>query len=127
MSGRLETGEARATAAEVDGELRVMVGGSWQITAPRPSWSRLAGQRRPKRVRIQIDNLERWDTSLLLFLFEAQEWSRAAHAYFEADALPEKIRELLEQFVSARETSVPFDRSTSFLASAGHATIDTWN
>jgi phospholipid/cholesterol/gamma-HCH transport system permease protein len=127
MSGRLETGEARAVATEVDGTLRVVLSGAWQITASRPSWARLSAQMKPQRVEIQVDEVEKWDTSLLLFLFEAQEWSRAAGAYFEAERLPEKIRDLMEQFVSARETSVPFDRSESFLMGVGHMSIDTWN
>src|SRR5690606_3176212 len=41
-------------------------------------------------------------------------------------ALPEKIRTLLVQLTSAHETSVPFDRSESFLSGVGNATLDTW-
>src|SRR5262245_22667838 len=113
MSGRLETDEARATAKEVDDGLELTLAGVWQITAPRPSWTRLLDGREPKRVRVTVDEVEKWDTSLLLFLFEVQEWCRTAGAYYDTEALPEKIQTLLKQFVSAHETSVPFDRSHS--------------
>jgi phospholipid/cholesterol/gamma-HCH transport system permease protein len=122
----LETGEARATAVEIDGRLDVALSGSWRITAARPSWPELLGDRKPQRIRVTVDEVEKWDTSLLLYLFEVQEWCRASGSYCDTEALPEKIRTLLMQFVSAHETSVPFDRSENFLTGVGHASIDTW-
>jgi phospholipid/cholesterol/gamma-HCH transport system permease protein len=126
MPGITETDEARATAKEIDGALEVSLGGTWQITAPRPAWSKLVNGRKPARVRATIDDVEKWDTSLLLFLFEAQEWCRTSGAQWDADGLPEKIRTLLTQFVSAHEACDPRDRSDNFLMSVGHATLDTW-
>jgi phospholipid/cholesterol/gamma-HCH transport system permease protein len=126
MPGQLETAEARATAIELDGALDVVLGGRWQITARRPSWSRLRGTRKPTRVRLRVDDVERWDTSLLLFLFEVQEWCRIEGTYCDTESLPERIRTLLTQFVSAHGTAVPFDRSDSFLTGVGHATLETW-
>src|SRR5687768_15450777 len=114
MPARLETQEATATAMEIDRGLDVVLGGTWQITASRPSWNRLLGERKPARVRLRVDEVEKWDTSLLLFLFEVQEWCRVEGLYCDTEALPEKIRTLLSQFVTAHETSVPFDRSDSF-------------
>ena len=125
MPGRLESGEATVTAIEIDGGLDVVLGGVWQVTTTRPSWNRLLGEREPRRVRLRVDGVGKWDTSLLLFLIEAQEWCRVAGAYCDTDALPEKIRVLLGQFTQARETSVPFDRSESFFTGVGHATLDT--
>jgi phospholipid/cholesterol/gamma-HCH transport system permease protein len=115
MPAGLEMMEARATAVENDGRLDVALAGTWQITAQRPSWTELLGARKPSRIRVTVDEVEKWDSSLLLFLFEVQEWCRAAGSYCDTDALPEKIRALLMQFVSAHETSVPFDRSETFL------------
>src|SRR5687768_13109668 len=97
MAGITETDEARATAKEIDGMLEVSLGGTWQITASRPAWSKLVNGRKPARVRATIDDVEKWDTSLLLFLFEAQEWCRTSGAQWDADGLPEKIRTLLTQ------------------------------
>src|SRR6185295_13655795 len=126
MSGQSETGEARTTAIEVDGVLEVALAGVWQVTAPRPSWKKLLGDRRPDRIRLRIDAVEKWDTSMLLFLFEVREWSRSASAYCDTAALPEKVSALLAQLAAARETSVPFDRSETFLSGVGRATIETW-
>ncbi|WP_414661394.1 MlaE family ABC transporter permease [Horticoccus sp. 23ND18S-11] len=126
MSASLETGEASATAMEIDGGLDVALGGTWQITSPRPSWSRLLGDRKPARVRVRVDDVTKWDTSLLLFLFEMREWSRATGVMCDTGALPEKIRMLLSQLLGSHESSVPFDRSVTFLASIGLATQDSW-
>src|SRR5215207_159250 len=122
MPVRMETREARATAVDVDGRIEVSLAGVWQVTAPRPSWTEILDERTPKRLRVNVDEVEKWDSSLLLFLFEVQEWCRASEAYCDTDALPEKIRALLLQFVSAHEASVPVDRSESFLTGVGHTT-----
>jgi phospholipid/cholesterol/gamma-HCH transport system permease protein len=121
----LETTGARATAQVNGTALDVTLAGTWQITEPRPDWHALAGRERPMRVRVRVDAVEKWDSSLLLFLFEAQEWARNAGAYFDADALPEKMRTLLGQLAASHETSVPFDRTENFLTNVGRATLDT--
>jgi phospholipid/cholesterol/gamma-HCH transport system permease protein len=126
MPGRQETGEAQATALERDGGLDLVLAGVWQITASRPSWPRVLGDRQPTLVRPQVDAVGKWDTSLLLFLFEAQEWCWRTGATWDAAALPERITLLLQQFVSAHEKSEPHDRSDSFLTSVGRTTIETW-
>ena len=125
MPASPETLNARATAT-ADGEaLQVTLGGAWQITEPRPSWAGLLGARKPARVRLAADDLAKWDSSLLLFLFEVQQWCRETGAHCDAEALPEKIRALLAQLAASHETSVPFDRSESFLTTVGMATQDT--
>ncbi len=105
--------------------LEVTLAGTWQIMDPRPSWTALLAGRQPARVHVQTNELEKWDTSLLLFLFEIQTWCRVAGAGFDIDALPEKTRALLAQFAQAHETSLPKDRSANFLASVGLATQHT--
>ena len=125
MSARLETSSARASA-DVNGEtLALVLGGTWQITEPRPTWTELLAGRKPPRVRVTAHELARWDSSLLLFLFEVKQWCRVTGAYFDTDALPERLRKLLEELATAHETSVPFDRSQGFLTTVGIATQDT--
>jgi phospholipid/cholesterol/gamma-HCH transport system permease protein len=127
MPVRSETREAHATAIEVEGSLEVALSGVWQVTAARPSWTALRDSRpAPTRVRVRVDDVEKWDTSLLLFLYEVQEWCRAAGALWDTAQLPEKIRVLLAQFTSAHEASVPVDRSESFLTGVGNVTLDVW-
>jgi phospholipid/cholesterol/gamma-HCH transport system permease protein len=73
-------------------------------------------------VHLRAEGLERWDSSLLLFVFAAQQWCRESGAYCDLDALPPKMRGLLEQLSRSHESSVPFDRSQDFLTIVGLAT-----
>jgi len=125
MSVSSETLNARVSTRVDGAALDVSLTGTWLITESRPGWAAVVGKQFPMRVRLHTDQVEKWDSSLLLFLFEAQQWCRGAGAYFDADALPEKIRTLLAQLAASHETSVPFDRSESFLTSVGLATQDT--
>ena len=112
-------------SAQAEGdELEVSLAGTWQITESRPSWAGFLGTRNPARVRLRVEAVEKWDSSLLLFLFAAQQWCRVTGAYCDTDALPEKIRTLLVQLAASHETSVPFDRSENFLVTVGTATQD---
>ena len=125
MSSNPATPNARVTATVVGDALEVLLAGTWQITAARPSWREVLGTQKPARVRLRTGEVDRWDTSLLLFLFEVQQWCRVTGAYCDTDALPEKIRTLLAQLAASHDTSVPFDRSESFLTSVGLAPQDT--
>ena len=116
---------ARVSATAEGDAMEVRLAGTWQITEARPTWGELRGARHPARVRLHTDGVEKWDSSLLLFLFEAQQWCRGSGADFDGEALPEKIRTLLSQLAASHETSMPFDRSASFLSSVGLATQDT--
>ncbi|MDO8540092.1 MAG: ABC transporter permease [Opitutaceae bacterium] len=125
MSVHPENSNARA-AAELRGDVfEVTLGGTWQIMDPRPNWPALLDGRKPARVRVQTGDVGKWDTSLLLFLFEIEQWCLTSGAYFDADALPAKMRTLLAQFVRAHQSSLPQDRSANFLASVGLATQQT--
>lgn len=124
MPTRSETSSARATAHFDREELTVAVAGTWQVTEPRPSWNELLAGRTPRRVRLQTEQVERWDSSLLLFLFEIQQWCRMTGADCDAGALPAKVRDLLGQLARSDETSAPHDRSTGFLTSVGRSTLD---
>jgi phospholipid/cholesterol/gamma-HCH transport system permease protein len=120
-----ETSGARAVATADGSALEVVLTGQWQITEPRPTWGALRGERTPERVRLRVDGVEKWDTSLLVLLFSIQQWCRVQGAYCDTDALPEKMRLLLAQFGRAHETSHPRDRSESFVTSVGLAALDT--
>ena len=125
MSANPETLSAHVSARTEGNTLEVALAGDWKITEPRPSWVDLLGGQKPTRVRLRADGVGQWDTSLLLFVFEARQWCREAGAYCDTDELPEKIRTLLTQLVAAHETAAPFDRSENFLTSVGLATQET--
>lgn len=126
MSAAPEPTPARASVSADGDLLAVALSGDWKITLPRPSWTALLGAQNPGRVRLHVDAVGRWDSSLLLFLFEVQQWCRVTGAYCDNDALPEKIRLLLAQLATSHETSVPFDRSENFLVTVGNATVDAY-
>ncbi|HEX2852931.1 MAG TPA: ABC transporter permease [Opitutaceae bacterium] len=115
-------------SASAEGEgVKVIVSGRWKITEPRPAWDKVlrsAGVEKPARVAFAAQGLEQWDSSLLLFLFEAQQWCRATGATCDNGALPEKIRGLLQQLARAHEKSIPADRSERFVARVGQATMN---
>jgi phospholipid/cholesterol/gamma-HCH transport system permease protein len=117
---------ARADADLADGILSIRLAGDWSITGQRPHWTATLGGRTPQRVVLTGAGLGQWDSSLLLFLFEAQEWCRLTGGYCDTKALPEKVHALLRQMATSHETSVPFDRSENFFTSVGDATIDVW-
>src|ERR1035437_1517292 len=84
--GPLNARVALTTEGDV---LVVALAGTWQITEPRPSWDGLLAGQNPARVRPRMDEVEKWDSSLLLFLFEVQQWCRMTGAYCETDARPD--------------------------------------
>lgn len=127
MAATVDQSKARAEA-ELEGDvLTVTLSGRWRITEPRPSWPDLLEKRSPSMVRLRMVGLERWDSSLLLYLFEVHQWCRATGAVCDVEALPEKVRALLTQISSSHETSVPFDRSQNFFAMVGNATLSLSN
>lgn len=127
MSRVPELLHARASAVAEGDTLRVTVGGTWKITAPRPSWEKLVASTHTKtqaQVVFSTVELEQWDSSLLLFVFEAQQWCRAMGIPCELGALPEKVRGLVQQLATAHEKSVPADRTPSFVDRVGQSTLN---
>ena len=106
--------------------MEVALGGVWRITAVRPTWGESVGGEKPSRVRVRMEAVEKWDSALLLFLFDLQETCRVDGTHCDLEAVPANVRALLVQLTSAHETSVPIDRSENFLASVGLATVDAW-
>lgn len=118
---------ASLASVQAEGEvLDVALAGIWQITSRRPAWAELRGAREPRRVRLRAEDVEKWDSSLLLFVFEVQQWCRVTGAHCDTDGLPEKIQTMLAQLAASHETSVPFDRSESFFTAVGLATQNVW-
>jgi len=122
MSDPVQTARAEAT---LEGDaLTVALAGDWSITRPRPAWAGVLAGRTPKRVNLRDSGLGQWDSSVLLFLFEVQQWARITGAYADTKALPAKVHALLGQMSTSHETSVPFDRSKNFIEDVGEATLD---
>ena len=124
-TGTQPTATARVDAPADGNALEVSLGGVWQVTEPRPAWAEVLGQRTPQRISVRVADVSRWDSSLLLFLSEAQGWCRQRGAHCDLEAIPPEIRRLLGQLATAQETSAPFDRSQGFLTTVGFATLST--
>jgi len=126
MPANSDLAQARASARVEGDALLIELGGVWKITVDRPSWLKIVGDTVPKRVKIALVNLENWDSSLLLFLFEAQKWCVAAKVTLDASALPPKMRDLLRQIVAAQGKDEPVDRSENPISLIGLAVYDVW-
>jgi phospholipid/cholesterol/gamma-HCH transport system permease protein len=116
---------ASATVHATGDTLDVVLGGRWQIIEPRPSWSELLGERKAARVRLRADSVEKWDSSLLLFVYEVQQWCRATGVECTLE-LPDKVHALVGQLATAEEAATPQDRSEPFLTTVGNLTMETW-
>lgn len=124
MSAPSADNPARVSLA-MDGDLAVVtLAGTWRVTESRPTWGGVVAGKEPRRVRLDVSRLEKWDSSLLLFLFDVQQWCRVMGAYCDLSGLPDKVREMLGQLSRSHETSVPFDRSENFFVTVGHATME---
>jgi phospholipid/cholesterol/gamma-HCH transport system permease protein len=117
---------AKATVRTEADALEVVVSGDWRLTAGTPRWSETAGAAKPGPVRIRSEGLGRWDSSLLLFIFDAQQWSKGAGAACDVAALPEKVRGLLAQLGSSHEAAQPHERSDTLPVAVGLATYQAW-
>jgi phospholipid/cholesterol/gamma-HCH transport system permease protein len=114
-------------SVKTDAELlEVTLGGVWRITESRPLWDDSIGAQNPPRVKVHMDDVERWDSSLVLFLFDIDQWCRANGAACDLETLPPKVRTLLGKLTASHETSVPVDRSEGFVTEVGLATQDAW-
>lgn len=127
MPASPDIAKARATVRTERDALLIELGGVWQITENRPSWPKIVGKSTPARVKITLAELENWDSSLLLFLFEAQKWCVETKADLDASSLPPKLQNLLSQIVAAQGKDVPIDRAENPFAVVGIAVFDTWD
>ena len=118
---------ARATVWSEGDTLELTLGGSWRMTEARPAWKDLAPAGKPGQVRLKADQLGRWDTSLLLFLFDVREWCRRTGTPCDPSALPDKVKLQLGQLEAANPTVAPRERADNFLTAVGMATRHAWS
>jgi len=125
MSSAPEPSAARIDVRTAAGGMDVALAGDWQIAAARPSWSAAVGADRPARVRLAMDGVGSWDSSLLLFVAEAQAWCRSRGIGCDIAALPEKTRALLAQLEAASiPGTAPPPHQENFLVTVGIAARD---
>jgi len=117
---------ARADAIPEGDGLVVTLGGDWRITKPLPVWRTVCGNQKAGAVRIRVDGLERWDSSLVRFVYEMRCWCRGANASCDMAALPEPVRRLVGQLEEAQDKRLASDHSRNVFTTVGLAATDLW-
>jgi phospholipid/cholesterol/gamma-HCH transport system permease protein len=118
--------QARAEAVSTGDALVVNLGGVWRITQPLPVWRTVLGDRQPRGVRLNVDGLERWDSSLVRFVHEVEVWCRGAEVSCDTAALPETVRRLVDELAQAQEKHLPAGPEPNFLAGVGLVATGLW-
>lgn len=73
--------------------------GVWNVEEPTPRFDQIVEEANTETVRaiaFETDDLGRWDSSLLTFLMQGQEYCEANALAFKADTLPDSISGLLD-------------------------------
>ncbi|MGH7996430.1 MAG: MlaE family ABC transporter permease, partial [Opitutaceae bacterium] len=115
--------EPRATVRKEGAEADVILTGAWRLGRRQPSWRALAPRGAIRRIRLNADAVEVWDTSLPLFLSAVRTDCAKRRVDCDLSALPEKMRLLLSQLESAGARARPVDRSVTFLATVGASAL----
>jgi phospholipid/cholesterol/gamma-HCH transport system permease protein len=113
---------ARATARTDGAVLEVELGGPWRLSGETPRWSSVLGDAKPSKVRLAAAGVSQWDTSLVVFLGEAQRWCGAAGVDCDTAPLPEKMRLLSGQFEASMRGAGHDEHSQSLVVEVGLST-----
>ncbi len=116
---------ASVTTRAEGGVLDVELAGPWRLEGKTPRWASYIGPAKPSRVRLVADAVSHWDTSLLVFLGEAQLWCGAEGVECDTAGLPEKMRALSGQFATSIRARARDEHSRSFVEEVGLATRGT--
>src|SRR5260221_2180359 len=81
-------------------QLKLVLGGDWSLKSPERLRSEtvLAGlEREPglRSIHCVTNEVKSWDSSLLVFLWEVEEWCKSHQVKFAEDDLPKEISSLL--------------------------------
>lgn len=100
MSQEVASAGAAYAAARVTGEiLDIELSGTWTLTRPQPRADEVlrAFTEAPavRRVAFETESLERWDSSLLIFLTAVQEFADERELTLDTQALPQQVPRLL--------------------------------
>ncbi len=114
-----------------EGELLVVLSGSWRLASSLPSADELIKQIDPDqvlRIAFETNELKDWDSGLLTFLIKVNQFCFQNKIQFEAQGLPEGARRLLKlaAAVPEREGARRKPRKEAFLDLIGAKTIVFW-
>ena len=123
MPLRLENPQARIGRDSTDDTLEIELTGEWRLEESRTSWVSLGIGKTVRTIRLKPVDLTFWDSSLLLFLAEAQTWKAASGGTLDLSLLPEQMQVLTEELSTSERTTIHQDRAENPLAFIGVATI----
>ena len=115
----------------------VALSGVWELERPAPRFAQLmesalhgntSGDRTARVVTVDAAALGSWDSSLLIFLRQGQEYCEAHQLEFAAEGLPSRITNLLALARAVPERTVePEGPALAFTARVGLAGIAAWD
>lgn len=111
-----------ASARTEDGVLEVALQGEWKLEGATPRWRSFVGTAKPRSVRLRAEGVSHWDTSLVVFIGEAQKWCADAGVACDPAPLPEKMRLLGGQFAESLREGPRSDRTQSLFVEVGLST-----
>ena len=114
-----------------EGELLVVLSGSWRLASSLPSADELIKQIDPDqvlRIAFETNELKDWDSGLLTFLIKVNQFCSQNSILLEPEGLPEGARRLLKlaAAVPEREGARKKPRKEAFLDLIGAKTIVFW-
>src|SRR5690606_5858348 len=100
MSAVIEEAPTSAPASAVvhDADGRIVLAGDWVLEQPTPRFVAVIGSASSgagRSVSFDATGLGEWDSSVLIFLLQAQDWCEEHDAEFDPAGLPERITRLL--------------------------------
>ena len=91
------TPTATLEAGPPGGGCVVKIGGDWRLSGVVPSWKSVVDGKAPGAARVAVENLGRWDSSLVLFLAHGRSWCAQSKQGLNTDDLPANLKVLLGQ------------------------------
>ncbi|MBP8257727.1 MAG: ABC transporter permease [Opitutaceae bacterium] len=86
---------ARANVRQHGDSILVELSGRWRIAGKRPDFDELMRGRTPARVMLKMEEVEAWDSSLLLFANDARHWADGNGVPWDETLLPADVRVML--------------------------------
>ena len=120
------TTPARADTVLEGGTLLVRLAGDWRITHAHPDWKETLAGHEPKHVRITGRELGNWDSSLALFLREAQGWSQTRGTALEIEEVPAGAAKLARLLAQKQAPPAPPPGLPNLFTATGVTTVKLW-
>ena len=130
----MAVGSATATLKASDEELVTTLTGDWRLEETTPEFDALIATNAsnaaaaPRVLAFDATALGEWDSSLLVFLRQAQVYSVAQDSEFRTEGLPPHIAQLLALASAVPERiTAPNERPVSRVAAVGLAGLSVWD